>query len=232
VLSRVYNWWFLSYLGFVSSAASSKSGEITASGQAWAAWINTNIFHFVLFGRTYGAADILPFDVLGYALLIVASWLFSRRCPPMLAQSKRPDLGDPEATPFEFAHTVQKVGSDIPTRDFFLTLNGLLGRNASVIDSLPALEKKRIDERFRDMERAVDTDNRQSFVGYDIEFAQLLPQQIGKDIYVTGRNLFNITRWRSRVTIIVLSVLSALFAGLPVLYHLVWMVFPNIERTI
>jgi hypothetical protein len=77
---------------------------------------------------------------------------------------------------------------------------------------------------------AVEQDQRYKVVGAAKEFAQLLPREVSKDIYATGKALFNTIRWRSRFAIVGLTTASALLAGIPVLYHLVWMIVPKMER--
>lgn len=199
--------------------------------RAWADWINRNVFHFRLLGQEYGAQDILPFYILGFAILIVARWLFRKRCPRMLIGSHQaaPPERDPTATPYEFADTIEQAGLDIPARDLYNTLNHLAERNELVI-ARKAGDIASIEERLQAMYRAVEGDRRLLIVGHAAEFARHLPEELGRDIYVTGRALFDIIRWRARLFILSFTVFSAVLVSLPTLYHIVWVVFPTIER--
>jgi hypothetical protein len=199
--------------------------------RAWADWINRKVFHLVFLGQEYSAEDILPFYILGFAMLVVAESLFRTRCPLMLARSTQASSPnkDPVVTSYEFAETIETASSEIPTRDLYKTLNHLAERNRLVIEQ-KAVDPGRIRALLLAMSAAVEGDKRLLMIGHAADFARHLPEDLGRDMYVTGRALFDAVRWRARFAIFCFSILSAALVGLLMLYHVVWVFLPNIER--
>jgi hypothetical protein len=200
--------------------------------RAWADWINRKVFHFRLLGEEYGAEDILPFYILGFAMLFIAGRLFRMRCPLMLGGSNQIPSSqgkDSTATPYEFADTIEQASSEIPARDLYKTLSHLAERNQLVI-AQKAGDTANIGAHLQAMRRAVEGDKRLIMIGHAAEFVRHLPEDLGRDMYVTGRALFDTIRWRARLFILIFTVMSAVLVGLPMLYHVVWVFLPNIER--
>lgn len=197
----------------------------------WALWVNENIFHFVLFCRSFEAIEVMRIEIAGYALYLILQGIYSYYCPQILAHSMRREGGLPrEDASLVFVDTIERHGAGIPATNLADTVADFARESAGALDDeTRALIAARVALL---METAAGNEQgSQAVAGDAAGVARLFPFSQALQIYYVGRDLFDILYPAIRGILTVGVAVALVTTSLPVAAKLVWVMFPRLGET-